>query len=125
MPCDEAVGALGGAGESGRVGIPIQEELFMRIVGEGTKGGFGAAVNGAVRLDELHGALELLARQFGKTGRDGRVLKGEIINAMAGGALPAVNPKGAEIAIAIENHQWLGRRGSDWKGRSHEGVIRL
>ena len=95
------------------MGVPIEQELLVGIVSQGAEGGFSAAIDGAVSLDELDGRFELLARQFRKAGRDGGILKREIINAVAGGVLPAPNPERAEIAIAVKNHQRPGRRRCD------------
>ena len=85
----------------------------MGIVRERAEDGLGAAINAAIYLDQLNGGLELAARHFGKTSRHAGVLKRQIIEVIAGGVLPAVNPQLAEIAVAIIDHQRLRR------GRGH------
>src|SRR5258706_8784531 len=112
MPGDETIAPFSDAAEGGRVNIPIEQPLRAEVLGQRAKGGFGATVNPAIRLDQMNGSFESLARQFGKACGHDWVLKRKVIHALARGDLPAPDPEPAEIAIAVKNHQRLRRRRS-------------
>ena len=67
----------------------------------------------AVCVDELDCLLALFAGQVGKAFCDGRVLEGDVFDAIAGALLPSRNPTAAEIAVAVKDHHGLGRWGGD------------
>jgi hypothetical protein len=67
------------------------------------------AVNPPVRFDELHRVLHALRRQFRKSLRHERVLRPHVFDAPPGGFLPAEDPKLAEVAIPVVNHQRFRR----------------
>ena len=91
MAGDETIGGFGDAGEKRGMSIPIEEELFARVVCQGAESGFGAAIDRAVDFDEVDGGCELLA-QFGKADGHCGVLEGEIVNTIVSDALPAPDP---------------------------------
>jgi hypothetical protein len=104
VPREQAVGPFGDAGKDVRAFIPIDEPILLGIVGERTEDGLGAAINAAIRLDQLHGVLELPAGHFGKAHRYTGVLEREINKVIPGGMLPTVNPQRAEVAAAVIDH---------------------
>src|SRR6266550_1722900 len=106
----EAVATFGGSREPGPLLIPTQRISLPGIVSQRAADRFRPAVNGAVRLNELHRSFESLARKFRELFSDARVLKRDIFDGVACGLLPAFDPKRAEVAVAVENHQWLRRR---------------
>jgi hypothetical protein len=107
MPRDEPVTPFRGARKGGRAVIPVEEPVLLWFVGERTKDGFRAAIDPAIRLNQLDGSFKLAAREFRKLRRHAAILKGEIINVIAGGVLPTANPQRAEVAVAVKDHQWL------------------
>ena len=50
---------------------------------------FPSRVNCPVGIDELNRSFALLARQFGKSFCNARVLKGDVLDALARGFMPA------------------------------------
>ncbi len=93
----------------------------MRMVGERPEYCLGAAIDAAIRLDQLHGGFESAARHLGKARRHAGVLKREKIEAITDSLLPTANTPRAEMAVAVIDHQRLcGRRG-DLDSGSHTG----
>ncbi len=68
-PGDDAVAPFGDMGEDGRVIVPIEQPLLMRVMGQRPEDRLGAAIDSPIRLNQLHGVLELAARHFGKARR--------------------------------------------------------
>ena len=73
----ETVGRFRGAGKGRGARIPIEQPMGAGLAGQRAEGCFGAAVNCAIRFDQVNSRLESLSRQFGETGCYGRVLKRE------------------------------------------------
>src|SRR6476620_2846536 len=85
---DETVCAFRGSRENGRMGIPVEKPLFVRIAGECPESGFSAGVNCSAWLDEMDSDFQLRERNFGKPLWNGAILEGEIVEAIAGDVLP-------------------------------------
>src|SRR5437899_7492129 len=99
--------------------VPVEEPLLMRIVGECPECGFRAAVDCAVRIDQVDGGFKLLTGDFRKSDRDRGVLERQVIDTNAGDVLPAPNPDAAEMTVAIKDHERLCRRRCDLIGSFH------
>src|ERR1700743_1614335 len=84
--------------------IQIQQPPEVPVVRQRLNDRLRSTVNGTVGFNQLHGGLESRTWNFGKTYRDLRVLRWQIIEPLARGALPAVYPQGAKAAIAVINH---------------------
>ena len=97
--------------------------LAFWFYGQRAKDGFRAGINRAVRFDELDGGIKVFAGDFGKSGGDLRILRGQIIHGVAGHLLPAADPKRAEIAVAVENHQRFRRRRGDAGAPIHAPLL--
>jgi hypothetical protein len=106
----ESVGDFSNPGENARMLIPAKETLPGRVVRQRPKRGLCAKKHRAVRLDEVNRRREDFTWQFGELFRHAGLLKGKVLDAVAGGSLPAMNPAGAEVAIAVEDHRRLWRR---------------
>ena len=100
---DEFVGAFGKFGKDRMRFVIAQRPLAVWVFCESAEYSFRAGMNHAVGFNELEGSVELFAGNFGKSGGNLRVLGGQIIHRVTGHPPPAANPKGTEIAIAIEN----------------------
>src|SRR6266478_2718887 len=99
--------------------VPVEEPLFMRIVGRCTKSGFGAGANGSIGFDKMDGCFKLIAGDFRKSGCDRGVLEWQIIQTVACNVSPTSNPDAAEVTITVEDHEWLCWRRCDLIGGFH------
>jgi len=113
MGRDETVGAFGDSRKSCGMDVPIEKPLFMRVGCECPDCSFSAGVNGSVGFDEVDCGFKLLEWDFGIARRNRRVLKRQIVQAVACRVSPTPNPDAAEGAVAIINHEWLRRRSCD------------
>jgi len=93
------------------------------MVRESAENRFGAGINQTVAFDELDGGIKLLAWDFRELRCDARVLRGQIIHAVAGRLLPAADPPDAKIALAVENQQRPGRRCGDTDVAFHASTL--
>src|SRR5215831_6266487 len=109
MTRNKMVGPFAYMGKNRRMLVPIKPPVTMRALSQRAKNRLGPAVNPAIRFDEMDRTLELFARDFRETFRQDAVLKGNIIDALTGCALPPLNPKIAKPAFAIVNDERLGR----------------
>lgn len=123
MAGDETVGAFGSSNKYWRMDVPVEEPLFMRIVGERTESGLGPGVNCSIRLDEMNGSFKLLAGNLGKSRSNGYVLERQIVQTIFGCVSPTTNPDPAKVAIAVKNHEWLCRRRCNLIGGLHLELI--
>jgi hypothetical protein len=123
MGRDETVRAFGGSSEHGGMDIPIQEPLFVRIVGECPESGFSAGENSSIGFDEMDCRFELSAKDFRKARCDRRILKWQIVQAVLGYVLPTANPHAAEVTVAIKDHEWLCGGQCDLIGSFHVELI--
>src|SRR6266850_67934 len=122
MTGNKTVGAFGSSSEYCRMDVPVEEPLFMRMVGERTESGLGPGVNCSIRLDEMNGCLKLLSGNFRKSRSNGCVLERQIVQTVFGCVLPTANPDPAKVAIAVKNHEWLCRRRCNLIGGFHLGT---
>jgi hypothetical protein len=112
VPRDEAVRKFRGAGDERRILVPVRQPGTVPAAGQRAEHRLGAEADRAVRFDQMDGAVEFLAAQFGKPRRQRRVLRRKIIHAVRCRPLPAADPERAEAAIAVINEQRLLRRRS-------------
>ena len=117
--CREAVDALTDARKRWRMLVPIQQPVFVWMMSQSAEGSFGAAVNRTVGFDKVNRLFEFCSWQFGKLGCHVWRLEPYVINEVLGGELPAMNPEPTEVAIAVENHEWLVRRTGDLERGLH------
>ena len=117
MSSNKPVGQLCQWAEARDFLIDLQQPLPARILGQRSKDRFRSAVNVSIGLDELHAFFESFPWQFGELLGYALILERDIIDARSRGALPSPDPKGAETALAIENHQRLGGRRLHLGGR--------
>ena len=117
MSRNHPVTPLAGVRKDRRVFIPVEQPTLMGIHGKRAEDSLRAAIDTAIRLDQLHCRLELAARHLGKARCHGGILIRKIVQAIARRMPPAVNPQRAEFAVAVIDHHRLRRgRGDPDKG---------
>src|SRR6266850_5939595 len=123
MTGNKTVGAFGSSSEYCRMDVPVEEPLFMRMVGERTESGLGPGVNCSIRLDEMNSCLKLLSGNFRKSRSNGCVLERQIVQTIFGCVLPTANPDPAKVAIAIKHHEGFCRGRCNLIGGFHLELI--
>ena len=83
----------------------------LRDFGEGEYDGVRPREDLAARQDELHGATEVLLRDFRKPARD--LLVRRVVEPLAGDAPPPLDPEPAESAVPVEDEKRPVRRVRD------------
>lgn len=87
---------------------------------QSAKSGLRAFVNKTIWLQQRDGAIKQVARDFGKSRGHGGVLRGDIVHLGIGNVPPLFDGEFAEVAIAIVDHQRLGRRLGDVEDAVHK-----
>src|SRR5690242_9409520 len=104
MPRDNVVTPFREMRERRKNVVNIERPAKVWIVRQRFEHGFGSVVNRTIGFNQLHGGIEGGLGNFWKTLADLRVLRREIIDRIARGALPPMNPQRAKAAVAVINH---------------------
>ena len=92
-------------------------------MGEQTENRFRAGIDRAISGDQLDRGIKLATANFGERLRNAGILRRQIVHGVTRQLAPAADPKAAEMAFAIEDHQGLGRRLSHTKTTTHIRVV--
>src|SRR4051794_30126114 len=113
MSRHESVKALADPAERLRMLIPFIRPGRFRVLRQGLKGGFSPAHHFSIRQNQVNSLLEARFGNLRETAGYTRILESRVFDTVTGGLLPAFDPQLAEVAVAVENHDGLGRRSSD------------
>src|SRR5437773_2506958 len=111
---DDLVGRFTDGGRAWH--LAVNPERPWHAASQRAKSGLRAAVDLTVGFHQMNGLLEAFARHFRKLFHDPRRLERCVLDQLAGGLLPAVDPAPAELTIPVEHQQrFLG-----WPGDSRD-----
>jgi len=114
----QTVCSLGGPGKKRDPRVAAQRPRPPRIHRQRAKHRLGSGIHLPVGRDKLHRRVELRAWNFREPAGHARVLNRQIIQRRPGQLPPAPNPEAAKAAVAIVDHQWLGR----WRSHAEAGA---
>src|SRR5262245_37248297 len=111
MPSDQSVSSFRNARNTCHVPIRPQRE-FCPTDCECAKYRFGSGEDVSCRVHQMHGTFQVGPRNLRQLHRHVLILERHIFHLFAGRLFPAFNPRTAEAAIAVVNHDrirwWLG-----------------
>ena len=105
MPRNKAITEFRNRGETGNMLVAPPEPFFRGPTTQRLINGFGGDENLTGFIDVNNRALELLARDFGKSVRD--FLIRSVLDFARGNFAPALDPAPTEMTFAVPNHERL------------------
>ena len=124
VPGDKSIKVFRDEGDTGKMLVAPKQPRIPRHQGKRLKHRMGGTANPAVRPDQMDSAGEGLRWNFRKPPR--HFLEGRVVNAVASQSPPALDPKTAETAITVVNHnRFFGGQRIHVRARVIESYIRM